>query len=379
MDNLSKSNTTFALNLFKKLSENASSQNLFFSPLSISSALSMVFLGAKGNTAAQMAKVLALDKAEEIHDGYQSLISEINKPGTNYVLRIANRLYGEKTFTFLATFIDSCQKFYHAELKQLDFSRAAEDSRKYINAWVEEKTEGKIQNLLAQGVVDSMTRLVLVNAIYFKGNWATPFNKGRTVERQFKINKNESKPVQMMIKTAKFNMRYIGEFQTKILDLPYIDNETSMIILLPDEIQDNSTGLEQLERELTYEKLIEWINPEMMDYTEVDVFLPRFKLEQGYDLKPVLKSMGMADAFDSNKVDLSGMSASNDLILSEVVHKSFVEVNEEGTEAAAATGVFFFGCSFQIPPQFTADHPFLFFIRHNKTGNILFYGRFCSP
>uniref|UniRef100_A0A8C0G034 Serpin B6 n=1 Tax=Chelonoidis abingdonii TaxID=106734 RepID=A0A8C0G034_CHEAB len=299
--------------------------------------------------------------SEEIHNGYQSLISEINKPGTNYVLRIANRLYGEKTFKFLATFIDSCQKFYHAELQQLDFSRAAEDSRKHINAWVEEKTEGKIQNLLAQGVVDSMTRLVLVNAIYFKGNWATQFNKDCTVERQFKINKE-----------AKYNMSYLTDFQTKILDLPYVDNETSMIILLPDEIQDNST-------ELTHEKLTEWIHPEMMDYSEVEVFLPRFKLEQAYDLKPVLESMGMADAFDSDKVDLSGMSASNDLVLSEVVHKSFVEVNEEGTEAAAATGVILAGCCLQIPPQFTADHPFLFFIRHNKTGNILFYGRFCSP
>uniref|UniRef100_A0A8C0G0S7 Serpin B6 n=1 Tax=Chelonoidis abingdonii TaxID=106734 RepID=A0A8C0G0S7_CHEAB len=380
MDNLSKSNITFALNLFKKLSENGNAQNLFFSPLSISSALSMVFLGAKGNTAAQMAKVFSvgswegenrrsgevncLGLSEEIHNGYQSLISEINKPGTNYVLRIANRLYGEKTFKFLA-------KFYHAELQQLDFSRAAEDSRKHINAWVEEKTEGKIQNLLAQGVVDSMTRLVLVNAIYFKGNWATQFNKDCTVERQFKINKS------MMSKEAKYNMSYLTDFQTKILDLPYVDNETSMIILLPDEIQDNSTGLEQVK--LTHEKLTEWIHPEMMDYSEVEVFLPRFKLEQAYDLKPVLESMGMADAFDSDKVDLSGMSASNDLVLSEVVHKSFVEVNEEGTEAAAATGVILAGCCLQIPPQFTADHPFLFFIRHNKTGNILFYGRFCSP
>ncbi|CAM4510376.1 unnamed protein product [Lepidochelys olivacea] len=150
MDNLSKGNTTFALNLFKKLSENANTQNLFFSPLSISSALSMVFLCAKVNTAAQMAKVLSLDKE---------------------------------------TCIDSCRKCYHAELEQLDFSRAAEDSRKHIISWVEEKTEGKIQNLLAQGVVDSMTRLVLVNAIYFKGNWETQFNKDCTVEMQFKINK----------------------------------------------------------------------------------------------------------------------------------------------------------------------------------------------
>uniref|UniRef100_A0A8C0G2R9 Serpin B6 n=1 Tax=Chelonoidis abingdonii TaxID=106734 RepID=A0A8C0G2R9_CHEAB len=387
MDNLSKAKTTFALNLFKKLSENTSSQNLFFSPLSISSALSMVFLGAKGNTAAQMAEV-CLDKleplntslvkqrpkrrprrqTEEIHDGYQSIISEINKPGTNYVLRVANRLYGEKTFKFLPTFTDCCQKFYYAELEQLDFSRAAEDSRKHINSWVEEKTEGKIQNLLAQGVVDSMTRLVLVNAIYFKGNWATQFNKDCTVEREVSLILHYT--------SSRENKKY---FQTKILDLPYVDNETSMIILLPDEIQDNSTGLEQLEKELTYEKLIQWINPEMMDYSEVEVSLPRFKLEQAYDLKPVLKSMGMADAFDSEKVDLSGMSASNDLVLSEVVHKSFVEVNEEGTEAAAATALVFRMLCARIVPRFTADHPFLFFIRHNKTGNILFYGRFCSP
>uniref|UniRef100_A0A8C8T0D8 Serpin B6 n=1 Tax=Pelusios castaneus TaxID=367368 RepID=A0A8C8T0D8_9SAUR len=379
MANLSEANTTFALKLFKKLSENASTDNIFFSPLSISSALSMTFLGAKGNSAAQMAKVLSFNKDEDVHNGYMSVLSEINKPGTNYLLRVANRLYGEKMFKFVTQFTESCQKFYHAELEQLDFSRAAEDSRKHINAWVEGKTEGKIQDLLAKGVVDEMTRLVLVNAIYFKGNWATQFNKNHTMERQFKINKTETKPVQMMFKKAEFNMSYAGDFQTKILELPYVDNEISMIVLLPDEIQDNSTGLEQLERELTYEKLIDLINPEMMDATDVEVSLPRFKLEEAYDLKSVLSSMGMTDVFDSGKVDLSGMSANNDLVLSKVVHKSFVEVNEEGTEAAAATAaVVRFRCA-MIVPRFTADHPFLFFIRHNKTGSILFYGRFCSP
>nr|XP_006115617.1 serpin B6 [Pelodiscus sinensis] len=379
MDNVRKANTTFALSLFRKLSENATTQNLFFSPLSISSALAMVFLGAKGNTECQMAKVLSLVKPEDIHDGYQSLISEINKPGLNYLLRMANRLYGEKTYQFLTTFIDASQKFYHAELEPLDFSGAPEDSRKHINTWVEEKTEGKIQNLLAQGIVDSMTRLVLVNAIYFKGNWATKFNEAHTVTRQFKINKDESKPVQMMFKKATFKMGYLGDFQTKVLELPYVDNETSMIILLPDEIQDNSTGLEQLEREITDEKLAEWINPDMMDDTEVEVFLPKFKLEQTFDLKPVLKSMGMTDVFDRKKADLSGMSANNDLFMSQVVHKSFVEVNEEGTEAAAATAaVITLRCA-MIVPRFTVDHPFMFFIRHNNTGSIMFYGRFCCP
>ncbi|KGL93449.1 Serpin B6 [Charadrius vociferus] len=379
MDSLCAANTTFALDLLRKLCENKSRQNLFFSPFSISSALSMILLGSKGNTEAQIAKVLSLNKDEDVHNGYPSLLSEINDPNTKYILRTANRLYGEKTFEFLSSFIESSQKLYHAGLEQTDFVHASEDARKQINGWVEERTEGKIQNLLAEGILDSLTRLVLVNAIYFKGNWENQFDKEKTSEKPFHINKNETKPVQMMFKKDRFNMTYIGDFKTKILELPYVGNELSMIILLPDAIKDESTGLESLERELTYEKLIDWINPEMMDCTEVRVSLPRFKLEEDYDLKPLLSSMGMPDAFDVRKADFSGISAGNELVLSEVVHKSFVEVNEEGTEAAAATaGVMMMRCA-MIVPEFTADHPFLFFIRHNKTSSILFCGRFCSP
>ncbi|NXJ02701.1 SPB6 protein, partial [Psophia crepitans] len=379
MDNLRAANTTFALDLLRKLYENKSTKNLFFSPFSISSALSMVLLGSKGNTEAQIAKVLSLNKAEDVHNGYQSLLSEINDPTTKYILRTANRLYGEKTFEFLSSFIERSQKFYHAGLERTDFIHAWEDSRKQINGWVEERTEGKIQNMLAKGILDSLTRLVLVNAIYFKGNWEKQFNKEDTAEMPFHINKNETKPVQMMYKKDKFNMTYIGDLRTKILEIPYVGNELSMIILLPDAIQDESTGLESLERELTYEKLIDWINPEMMDCTEVRVFLPKFKLEEEYDLKPLLSSMGMRDAFDIGKADFSGISAGNELVLSQVVHKSFVEVNEEGTEAAAATAAIMMMRCALIVPEFTADHPFLFFIRHNKTSSILFCGRFCSP
>ncbi|XP_048363081.1 serpin B6-like isoform X1 [Sphaerodactylus townsendi] len=428
MEHVAAANNAFALGFFKKLSEDDPRKNLFFSPMSISAALTMVFQGAKGSTAAQMSKVLhvihdkksqpkvekskiprgteqqkvssawppsvtstyqqklledprvlSVNKTEEIHQGYQNLISEINKPGTKYVLKLANRLYGEASYDFLATFTDACEKFYHASLERCNFVKEPEGSRKHINTWVEETTAGKIKNLLPEGIIDSLTRLVLVNAIYFKGNWANQFLQDRTVERSFKINKNESKPVQMMYKKAKFNMTYISDYQTKILELPYVENELSMIILLPDEIQDNSTGLEKLEREITYEKLVDWTNPEMMDITEVELSLPKFKLEEKYDLKPVLSSMGMAEAFHQGKADFSGMSSGNDLVLSEVVHKSFIEVNEEGTEAAAATAaVMMLRCA-RIVPRFTADHPFLFFIRHNKTGTILFYGRFCSP
>ncbi|XP_063017787.1 serpin B6-like [Melospiza melodia melodia] len=379
MESLCAANSTFAVDLLRRLCEKNSGQNVFFSPFSISSALSMVLLGSRGSTEAQIRKVLCLKNAQDAHNGYQSLLSEINDPNTKYILRTANRLYGEKTLEFLPSFIESSQKSYHAGLEQMDFLHAWEDSRKQINVWVEERTEGKIQNLLAEGILDSLTRLVLVNAIYFKGNWEEQFNKQSTTERPFHTNKNETKPVQMMFKEANFNMTYIGDLQTKILELPYVGNELSMIILLPDAIQDGSTGLERLERELTHEKLIDWINPEMMDSTKVRVSLPRFKLEENYDLKPLLSSMGMPDAFDLEKADFSGISSGNELVLSEVVHKSFVEVNEEGTEAAAATAAVMMMRCAMIVPDFTADHPFLFFIRHNKTCSILFCGRFCCP
>ncbi|XP_063257247.1 serpin B6-like [Prinia subflava] len=379
MESLCAANTTFAVDLFRKLCEERSGKNVFFSPFSISSALSMVLLGSRGSTEAQISKVLSLKDAQDAHNGYQSLLSEINDPNTKYILRTANRLYGEKTFEFLASFIESSQKSYHAGLEQMDFLHAWEDSRKQINGWVEERTEGKIQNLLAEGILSSLTRLVLVNAIYFKGTWEKPFRKQSTTEWPFHINKNETRPVQMMFKEANFNMTYIGELQTKILELPYVGNEVSMIILLPDAIQDGSTGLERLERELTSEKLRGWISSEMMKSRKVRVSFPRFKLEENYDLKPLLSSMGMRDAFDLGKADFSGISSGKELVLSEVVHKSFVEVNEEGTEAAAASGlVANFKCAMRVP-EFTADHPFLFFIRHNKSSSILFCGRFCCP
>ncbi|XP_063154876.1 serpin B6-like [Candoia aspera] len=378
MDSPSAANTAFGLKLFKQLSANDPTKNLLISPLSIYSALPMVLLGARGNTQVQMSKVLSISN-NEVHQRFEKLISEINKPGANYVLSLANRLFGETSYDFLASFIDSTQKFYHAGLEKLNFIQAPEDSRRHINAWVEEKTSGKIRDLLAPGIIDSLTRLVLVNAIYFKGNWANKFNKDRTQERPFMINKNESKTVQMMFKKAKYNTGYISDYSTAILEMPYVDNELSMIILLPDNIEDNSTGLEKLEREITYEKLLDWINPKMMDLREIELFFPKFKLEEKYDLKPVLRSMGMTDAFDVAKSNFSGMSTNDDLVLSEVVHKSFIEVNEEGTEAAAATAaVMMLRCAYMVP-RFNADHPFLFFIKHLSTNTILFFGRCSSP
>ncbi|XP_004432223.1 PREDICTED: serpin B9 [Ceratotherium simum simum] len=375
MDALSEANGTFALRLLKILCQDNPSHNVFYSPVSISSALAMVFLGAKGNTAAQMAQVLSLNTDKDIHQGFQSLLAEVNKPGVHYLLRTANRLFGEKTCEFLSTFKESCLQFYRAELEQLSFAQAAEQSRKRINTWVSKKTEGKIRELLPGNSVDAQTRLVLVNAIYFKGRWNEQFNKTYTREMPFKINQKEQRPVQMMFQEATFQLAYIEEVQAQVLELPYMDEELSMVILLPDD----SVDLNSVEKNLTFEKFIAWTKPDCMKSTEVEVFLPRFKLEEEYDMESVLQHLGILDAFQQGKADFSAMSAERDLCLSKFVHKSFVEVNEEGTEATAASAMVVVECCMEFGPRFCADHPFLFFIRHNKANSILFCGRFSSP
>ncbi|XP_055964491.1 serpin B6-like [Sorex fumeus] len=375
MGSLAEVNGAFALDLLKKLCED-SPRNVFFSPMSISSALAMVFMGAKGSTAEQMHQALCFSRSKgDIHQGFQSVLSDVNKTGTQYLLRTANRLFSASGFEILSSFKESCLKFYHAEMEQLDFAGASEESRQHINSWVAEKTEDKIKNLLAPGAVDSLTALILVNAIYFKGNWEKQFQKENTQEKPFKVSKTETKPVQMMYQKSTFPMTYIGDIFTQILVLPYAGNELNMIIMLPDE----NTDLKTVEEALTYEKFAEWTRPDMLDAEEVEVLLPRFKLEESYDLKGVLGALGVRDAFEPSAADFSGMSSRQGLCLSQAVHKAFVEVNEEGTEAAAATAVMMVLRCARIVPRFCADRPFLFFIQHRQTQALLFCGRFAGP
>uniref|UniRef100_A0A8C9PT15 Serpin domain-containing protein n=1 Tax=Spermophilus dauricus TaxID=99837 RepID=A0A8C9PT15_SPEDA len=395
MDSVSEANGTFACQVLKMLCQDKPSQNVFFSPLSISSALAMVLLGAKGNTKVQMAQVsfpvtleevlvckalhifqkenyclfllfpsqaMSLNTEEDIHKGFQMLLTQVNKPGSKYLLTTANRLFGEKTCDFLS--------FYHAELELLSFAEATEESREHINTWVSKETKGKIQELLPPNLIDEQARLVLVNAIYFKGTWDEPFDKTCTCEMPFKINQKEEIPVQMMCQEAYFNIGYVNEVHTQVLELPYASKELSMIILLPDDGVDLSSVSQEGLRSFALR---------ISENIEVEVFLPRFKLQEDYDMESVLQRLGMVDAFQQGKADLSAMSTETDLCLSKVVHKSVVEVNEEGTEAAAATGIAIMGCCAACLPRFCADHPFLFFIRHNKTNTLLFCGRFSSP
>ncbi|NXA41732.1 PAI2 inhibitor, partial [Eudromia elegans] len=412
MEAVNTANTRFALDFFKHECQENGHKNILFSPLSISSALATIYLGAKGNTADQMAKVLHFNKAEgasnvtatikvqvysrteerlsnrcacfqkteidkssNIHTGFKALNFEINQPTNNYLLKSVNQLYGEKTLPFSKEYLQLAKKYYNAEPESVDFVERANEIRREINSKVEHQTEGKIQNLLPPGSIDSLTRLVLVNALYFKGNWATKFQAEATRQRPFRINTNTTKPVPMMFLSGKFNWCYIESIQANILELPYDHNDLSMFILLPSDV----AGLQKLEEELTFENLSGWTSPELMDKTKMEVYLPRFTLEEKYNLKSTLSRMGIEDAFIESRADFTGMTKNSDLVLSQVFHKCYVEVNEEGTEAAAASSGVLASRSLGATIIFVADHPFLFFIRHNKTKCILFLGRFCSP
>uniref|UniRef100_A0A286XIN0 Leukocyte elastase inhibitor n=1 Tax=Cavia porcellus TaxID=10141 RepID=A0A286XIN0_CAVPO len=375
MDALSKANGAFAIQLLKLLGQDNPEHNVFCSPVSISSALAMVLLGAKGSTAAQMVQALGLSSVEDPHGGFQTLLTQVLKLGAPYSLSIANRLFGEESCEFVPSFQESCLRFYKAKMEPLSFAKAPERSRKHINTWVSRKTEGKIPEVLAKNSIDEESRLVLINAVYFKGKWDEPFDKSYTRKMPFKINQKEQRPVQMMFQEGKFPRAKVSEVRAQVLELPYVGQELSMVLVLPDEGVDLST----VEKSLTFEKLQTWTSPEQMERTKLEVFLPRFKLQEDYDMGTVLQALGMEDAFQEGKANLSGMVVDSELCLSKVVHSSVVEVNEEGTEAAAATAIkCVFFCAVELP-KFCADHPFLFFIRHNATHSLLFCGRFVSP
>ncbi|KAJ8781097.1 hypothetical protein J1605_011462 [Eschrichtius robustus] len=353
-------------------------------------------------------------KVEEIHSNFQTLISEINNPSNAYILKTANRIYAEKTYQFHNTptvqtmtsssvqmqgllrgvnskpsqaftsfmfahhilwhtseesqrtqvpsglvyrfwknstkgdftyifqkYVQDMKTYFGAEPQSVNFMGASDKIRKEINSWVESQTEGKSS----------------------PSDFATY------------ILQTTSKPVQMMSTKEKLQVFYIKKPQAKGLQLFYESHDLSLLILLPED----SSGLDQLEKAITYEKLSEWTSADMMELCDVQLHLPKFKLEETYDLQSTLSSMGMSDAFNQSKADFSGMSTEGNLFLSNVFHKSFVEINEQGTESASGTASEV-SVRISLPStEFNADHPFLFFIRHNKTNSILFYGRFCSP
>ncbi|XP_060229104.1 serpin B9-like [Meriones unguiculatus] len=374
MNTVSEANGTFAIQLLKTLCQNNPSKNVCYSPVSISSALAMVLLGAKGETAAQICQTLGLNTKENIHQGFLWLLSNLNLPRRKYTLSMANRLFAENTCEVLSTFKESCLKFYQSELERLSFAKDAKKSRKHINMWVSKQTKGKIPELLSEDAIDSGTRLVLVNALYFKGKWEQPFNKELTREMSFEISKKKKKPVQMMMHEDIFNLACVDEVQSKLLEIPYKGMELSLLVLLPDD----GVDLRKVENNLTFEKLTAWTKPDFMESRNVEVYLPKFKLQEDYEMESVFQQLGVVDVFDGYKADLSGMCPERGLCVSKLVHKSVVEISEEGTEAVAASDTDGSDAD-SDDPIFCAKRPFLFFIRHNKTNSLLFCGRFSSP
>lgn len=381
-------NNRFALALYQKL--RAGDGNLFFSPYSVSTALAMTYAGARAETERQMAEAMwyptsgqVLEKlsiagepmtAEEFAGAFGRIIRDLNAQGGTdaYELRVANAMWGQQDFAFLDAFAKLVEAEYGGRIRNVDFVGATEKARRTINTWVEEQTNGKIKDLISEGAVGQMTRLVLTNAIYFKGNWASQFKEDRTQDAPFTLLDAGTVQVPMMNQKAKFRYAQIDELQ--VLQLPYVGDELSMVILLPRALD----GIRQIEQGLTGENLAKWLDN--LREQEVFVSIPKFKMTSKFSLQTVLAQMGMAQAF-TGAADFSGMTGRRDLFISAVIHQAYVDVNEEGTEAAAATGVVMRLTSMgpDRTPVFRADHPFIFMIRDNTSGSILFLGRVMNP
>ena len=366
-------NTAFALDLYRQL--RTSRGNLFFSPYSVSTALAMTSAGAKGNTSRQMSEVLHFTiKQQPLHRAFNQLEAQLNalEQEKGIELRVANSLWVQEDHPFLSGFFEVVKRNYQAQLSYADFTTAPEAARSKINAWVERQTNEKIKDLIKPGVLSALTRLVLANAIYFKGVWASQFDKKATGYAKFWLNPNTAVDLPMMMQEHQFN--YMENDKLQVLELPYAGNDLSMIVLLSKKVQ----GLAAVENSLTVESLSTLL-VRLRERT-VMVYLPRFKLTSEFSLESTLASMGMPAAFNPQAANFADMDGTRMLYISAVVHKAFVEVNEEGTEATAATGVVMTRTAAHgRPTVFRADHPFVLLIRDSRSGSILFIGRMLNP
>jgi len=374
LSNVVEANNKFALDLYSEYKSEEG--NVFFSPYSISTALAMTYEGAKGQTAEEMQSVFYFPEDDFVRrSGYANLYNEINKDDKKYKLSTANALWAEENFQFLDEYFNLINQYYDGKVTNLNFKQDSEGSRITINNWVEDKTNDKIKDLIPSGLITSMTRLVLTNAIYFKGDWVKQFNEDETRDKDFKVSSNNNVKVKMMQRTDDESIfGYAENDQLQILEMPYSGEELSMLVILP---KDND--IESLENSITNKKLSEWKKD--LKEQRVNIFIPRFKFETKYFMANTLSEMGMPTAFGA--ADFSGMTGKMDLAISQVIHQAFVEVNEEGTEAAAATAVIMevtsVGPGGPSIPVFMADHPFIFIIQQKDSGNILFIGRVTDP
>jgi serpin B len=344
----------FTFDLYRRAAEKEG--NVVLSPYSVAAALAMVREGARGATADEMARVLG------------AAPPAVDAVGSR--LDVANSVWLQSGFAVKPDYTSLLQSRYGAVAEQVDFQRATEQARQRINTWVEQKTEGKIEDLLVPGTVTADTRLVLANAVYFKGAWESPFDAKRTAAADFTLASGEKVSAPFMNQKARFG--YVSDDRVTALSMPYAGGDVSMVVLLPAE----AGGLVALERDLTRERLDAWVGA--MRRLEVTTAIPKFQMTSEMSLADTLSAMGMRRVF-TRDADLSGIAEGKGLALTAVVHKAFVDVNEEGTEAAAATGGVVGVTSVQNPVVFRADRPFLFVVRHEPTGTVLFIGRVVDP
>jgi serpin B len=367
---ISSANNHLSLELLQQLYSEES--NVFFSPFSISTAFGMLYLGARNKTADQLREVLGYNfghlSNEAINEEFVTVLREIEDVDSNkYQLNVANKLVAQQNFDILETYKQNLKKYFQTTIDSADFVHNSVAATDAINEWVKQKTHDKIVKLLSEPLSPS-TRLVLLNAVYFKGIWETKFLKNETREEIF-FNQGISEfKTQMMRRNGKFNLTEIPELDSKLLELPYSGDDISLYIVLPNERQ----GLKSVKSKLTDFALIEKSITQLKE-VEVHVTIPKFKIETSYSLKEQLSQLGMKEVFTSS-ADLSGIDGKLDLVVSKVIHKAVIEVNEEGSEAAAATGVVIRIKSLPQIKVFRADHPFAFFIRDNRNGMTLFAG-----
>ncbi len=375
---LFEGNSSFAFDLYQALREKDG--NLFYSPHSISLALAMTYAGARGETAQQMTDTLHFNLSQDnLHPAFNNLDIELGKQGQSaqgkddegFRLNIVNAIWGQKDYSFLPAFLDVLAENYGAGLRTIDFVKETEKSRVTINDWVSDQTEGRIEDLIPQGAIDVLTRLVLTNAIYFNAAWQYPFNEDMTEDGSFYLLDGRQVTVPMMKQTESFGYTEGEGFQA--VELRYDGGELSMVILLPEAGQ-----FESFEESLQAQRVGDIIKG--IQHTRATLTMPQFEFDSDFSLKDTLAGMGMPVAFTEN-ADFSGMTGKRELLISDVIHKAFVSVDEAGTEAAAATAVIVGLTSAPIDPpmEVTIDRPFIFLIRDIDTGAILFVGRVLNP
>lgn len=385
--NVVDANNQFAFELYSKLSEEDSG-NIFYSPYSISSAFAMTYEGAKGKTADEMVGVFHFPTKDILKPNFASIYNEINGGSDQYELRTGNALWLQQDYPFLEDYVKTVEEYYGGKAAGVDFVNEPEMSRETINSFIEEQTNEKIKDLIPGGSIDPMTRMVLTNAIYFKGTWEWEFDKSDTKDKNFKITPDNVVQVPMMfMDNDKAKLNYGDTEKLQILELPYKGDKLSMLILLPKQgdFYDWETGQRTTldytisDIELSSEKLVEY-KSQMKEIKLDSVSIPKFEFDTKYMLAQTLAQMGMPTAFKSDgSADFSGMTLEESLFIDKVIHQAYVKVDEKGTEAAAATAIIMGATSAGPGNMFVADHPFIFIIQDKKTGNILFLGRVIDP